>query len=302
MSITSSADLVHWSKPKVVMHPDAGHWYQQLFWAPEIFPYQGKFYLTFNCPANGAAPISKGVPFPQSVALAVAEAITGPYTVMTKDRPLIAGNDGTLFLDADGRVYLYRNDNPSGIQGIEIDLRKGRTLGDSFDCIPAGGPSDWDGGPKVDVEGPSIFLRSGTYYLIYSSWRRGYEVGYATAKGPRGPWTKYSGNPIYGAQDPERCTLFNGTYTQSADVPFGQVGHGSPFFGPDGRIWFCSHGIEQKGKGRDTEPHLVITPMDFQPDGSLAMTLTWTPQRIPIPASVADSTWRDSGTPASETP
>jgi len=135
---------------------------------------------------------------------------------------------------------------------------------------------------------------------MYSSWRHGYEVGYATASNPRGPWTKYSGNPIYGAQDPDWCKRYHTTFTQSPDVPFGQVGHGSPFFGPDGRLWFCCHGIEQKGKGPDTKPHLVITPMEFQPDGSIKMTLTWTPQTVPVPAPDKDPLWRENGTPASE--
>ena len=38
-----------------------------------------------------------------------------------------------------------------------------------------------------------------TYYLIYSANHyesKDYAVGYATASSPKGPWTKYSGNPI----------------------------------------------------------------------------------------------------------
>lgn len=303
--IVSSRDLIHWSKPKTVIGPDASHWYQQLFWAPEIFPHQGKFYLTFNCPANGATPIEDGVPIPQSVALAVADAITGPYTALTPGRPLTDGNDATLFLDTDRHVYVYSAVEHEGFKGIacsQVNLTQGSVIGPASECVPAGGPSDWDGGAKVGIEGPSVFERNGTYYMLYSSWRRGYEVGYATAPHPRGPWTKYSGGPIYGAQDPEWCNRYGSTYTQATDVPFGQVGHGSPFFGPDGRIWFCCHGIEQKGKGRDTEPHLVITPMEFRADGSLAMTLTWDSQIVPLPAAVTDPMWRESGTPASAGP
>lgn len=167
-------------------------------------------------------------------------------------------------------------------------------------CLPHGGESDWDGGLGVNVQGPSVFKRKDTYYLMYSSWRHGYEVGYATARSPRGPWSKYAGNPIYGAQDPEWCKLFHSVYSQSPDIPFGQVGHGSPFFGPYGRLWFCCHGIEQKGKGVDELPHLVITPMEFQADGSIKLNLTWTVQTVPIPSAARDPIWRDSGTPGSE--
>lgn len=305
--ITQSTDLLHWSKPKVVIPPDT-RWYQQLFWAPEIFPFNEKFYVTFNCPANGAAPLVEGKPFPQAVGLAVADSIMGPYTVLTNDQPLCDGNDATLFLDTDGRVYLYSTSSEfedkdfEGIICREVDLATGSAAGAAVRCISKGEPADWDGGKKVGIEGPSVFKRGSIYYLMYSSWRRGYEVGYAIASNPRGPWTKYLGSPIFGAQDPDWCKQYGGDYDQAPDVPFGQVGHGSPFFGPDGRVWFCCHGIEQKGKGRDTEPHLVITPVDFRPDDSVAMELTWTPQTVPIPARVRDPLWRDSGTPASETP
>src|SRR5208337_378391 len=99
-------------------------------------------------------------------------------------------------------------------------------------AIFVGGADDWDGGKGVGVEGPTVFKRNGTYYMLYASWRRGYEVGCATAKSARGPWTKYAGNPIYGAQDPEWCKQWHSTYSQPANIPFGQVAHGSPFFGP----------------------------------------------------------------------
>jgi hypothetical protein len=89
--IVSSRDLLHWSEPTVVLRPDVSRWYQQLFWAPEIFPHQGKFYLSFNCPANRATPIVEGVPIPQSVGLAVADKIMGPYTVLTPERPITDG-------------------------------------------------------------------------------------------------------------------------------------------------------------------------------------------------------------------
>jgi beta-xylosidase len=297
--ISHSTDLVHWSEPEVIVPPDPKSWYQILFWAPEIFPYHGRFYATFNCPADGSALLHSphAMSWPQAVALAVADSIRGPYRVLTQSSPLTDGNDATLFSDSDGRVYVYRA-TAQGIACAKVNLEEGRTIGDSILCLRTGTADDWDGGAGVGIEGPSVFKRNGFYYLLYSSWRRGYEVGYATAPSPAGPWTKYPGNPIYGAQDADRCRRFHGTYTQSPDIPFGQVGHGSPFFGPDGRIWFCCHGIEQAGRGKDTQPHLVITPMNFGPDGSIRMTLTWTAQSVPVPAAVQDPLWAAAGLPA----
>ena len=294
--ISTSTDLIHWSEPQMMVPRDETRWYSYRSWAPEIFPYQGKFYMTINCGAKQ----KDGKVGPQMIGVAVADTITGPYTVITKDKPLTDGNDASLFLDTDGKVYLFRSD----ISEIEVELSPTNavTVGSSISCIKPGGTNDWDGaaagGPHVGLEGPSVFKRNGTYYLMYSSWRRGYEVGYATAPTVKGPWTKYAGNPIYGAQDPGWCKKFHATYTQAPSIPFGQVGHGSPFFGPDGRLWFCCHGILQKGKGANTQPRIVITPMEFQPDGSIKMNLTWTPQTVPVPAPTKDPLWRENGTPA----
>lgn len=296
--IAQSRDLKSWSKPEIVLKPAA--WYQQLFWAPEVFPHAGKYYLTFNCPSGGDAPIDPENR-DQAVGLAVADNVMGPYRPLTPDRPLVKGNDATLFLDRDDRVYLYHTTEIGGIEGIgctPVDLARARTIGHTVSCIRARRRPGWEGGKNVGIEGPSVFKRGSVYYMLYSGWGRGYEVGYATARSPLGPWIEYRGNPIFGAQDPDWTKDYSGIYTQAKNVPFGQVGHGSPFFGPDGRIWFACHGIMQKNRGYDLDPHLVITPMTFAADGSLAMRLTWTEQAIHPPAR-RDPFWRPSGSPAS---
>lgn len=272
VKIWSSKDLNHWEVETSAIHPSAKHWYRKYFWAPELFPYRGKWYLTFNCPAHG----DNG---PQSVGLAVADEITGPFLVLTEDKPLIEGNDATLFEDGDGKVYLFR----SGISAVQVDLQNARTVGAPFDVVQPGGNGAWDGtstgAPSVNLEGPSVLKHGSTYYLLYASWGRGYEEGYATAPKITGPWIKYPGNPIYGAQDQEWSRRFKHVYTQSPEVPYTQVGHGSPFIGPDGTVWFSCHGY-LKGKGQ--EPHLIITPLRFDDAGILHMRLTWTLQKVTL--------------------
>jgi beta-xylosidase len=297
--ISRSSDLLNWSTPEVVLTPQS--WFQQLFWAPEIFPHQGRYYLTFNCPAEGNQPIGNGKNIHQSVGLAVADTVTGPYHVLTAAKPLVEGNDATLFLDSNGRTYLYHTTKVGEIEGIgctRVDLRRGKAIGSTILCVTKGDRPGWDGGHGVGIEGPSVFKRGSLYYLLYSSWGRGYEVGYATARSPLGPWHKSNDNPIFGAQDPEWTKNYSGVYDQPEDVPFGQVGHGSPFFGPDGQIWFSCHGIMQKGRGYDLDPHLIIAPMTFRADGRIGMKLTWTEQVVEKPAR-ADPYWRPNGSPAS---
>jgi beta-xylosidase len=301
--VSQSTDLTNWSEPRVVLRPD--NWYQQLFWAPEIFPYGGRYYLTFNCPAIGSAPIGDWQSIHQSVGLAVAERPLGPYQVLTRDRPLVEGNDGTIFLDADGSAYIYHTARIGGTDGIgctRLDLVNGATVGDTTLCVTSSDTPGWEGGKNVHVEGPSVFRRGNLYYLIYSSWGRGYEVGYATAFSPRGPWRKATQNPIFGAQDPEWTKKYSGIYTQDPHIPFGQVGHGSPFFGPDKRIWFSCHGIMQKDRGYDLDPHLVLAPMNFAPDGSISMRLTWMAQKVDLARVRPDPFWRSNGSPAATLP
>lgn len=284
VKLWSSTDLTHWKDLGVLIAAPAPktegstgqekpHWYNRSFWTPELFPYRGKWYLTFSCPF-GESPDS-----PESIALAVADTITGPYKVLTEDKPLTEGKGATLFQDEDGKVYLFRD----GVTAIQVDLPHATTLGAPFPVIQPGTDAAWDGpakgGPSVGLEGPSVMKHGHTYVLLYSSWGRGYEVGEATAASITGPWKKYRNNPIYGAQDEEWARIYKHAYTQKAEVPYGQLGHGSPFIGPDGELWFACHGY-LKGKGQ--MPHLVITPMHVDHD-TVKMVATWTPQLIFIP-------------------
>ena len=87
-------------------------------------------------------------------------------------------------------------------------------------------------------EGSTTFERNGVYYLTYSAnnWQTpDYGVGYAVAKSPLGPYTKYSGNPIL---------------SQNASIGMYSTGHGSVAFSPDGSQAYYVH----HGRPTPTEP------------------------------------------------
>ena len=281
VKLWSSSNLTQWKFVSMLVAPappasNQGPGCRKGFRSPELFPYKGQWYLTFSCPA-GDKPGG-----PQSVELAVSQKITGPYRILTEDKPLAEGVDATLFQEDDGTVYLFRSGG-SRISAIQVDLQHATTIGESFNVIEPGPESSWDGtssgGPQVGVEAPSVFKHDRNYYLLYASWGRGYEEGFATAPRITGPWLKYHNNPVYGAQDEEWSRIYKHEYTQAADIPYGQLGGGSPFIGPDGGLWFGCHGY-LKGKGQ--EPHLVITPLNFEHE-VVRMTMTWTPQVIFLP-------------------
>ena len=57
----------------------------------------------------------------------------------------------------------------------------------------------WEKKPHPVTEAPWMLKHKGIYYLIYSGGgadTQDYAIGYATAKSPIGPFTKYPGNPI----------------------------------------------------------------------------------------------------------
>ena len=280
----SSPDLKKWKFAGTIVPRKAGSWYQDRFWAPEIHVKQTPAGRRFYCTFNG---FNKDANTPQGVGLAVADKITGPYTVLTPDKPIIGGNDADLFTDTDGQDYLFI----AGVSAMPIDLAHARVTGPAWTVIPGGAPSDWDTGPGIGREGPEVIKIAGTYYCFYSSWGRGYEVGYSTAKNIRGPWTKYAGNPIYGAQNRAACDHFHKVYTQAADVPYVEVGHGAPFVGPDGRWWISAH-FSQKSPPPGTEAYHGweqpgFDPLNFQNGVFLPTVPTWTPQAILIPVSKA---------------
>jgi xylan 1,4-beta-xylosidase len=278
VKLWSSKDLTKWKLESVILAPSPApgkdHWYQKRFAAPELFPYGGKWYLTFTCPdADGAS----------SIGLAMADTITGPYRMLTEEHPLTQGSDATLFQDDDGKIYLFLS-NTDGIAAIQVDLDNAKTVGVPLHVLNPGPASAWDGtapgGPTVSIDAPSVFKHDKTYYLMYASWGRGYEEGYATARSIHGPWVRYAQNPIYGGQEEVWSNLYKHKYTQPSSVPYTQVGHGSPFIGPDGELWFACHGVL---KGADQQPHLILAPMSFDKHGDIRLVLTWTPQVLFLP-------------------
>lgn len=296
----SSDDLTQWNFEKIVVprgEPDV--WYHRRFWAPEIQKIGGKYYATFNASNPDAG-------FPgQHIGYAVADKVAGPYTVVTKEKPITNGNDLTFFEDDDGSVWAFWNrGHEFGIGLAQIDLATGTFLTEPKSAIhPAKVDLAFDGDNKpvmekaydgrpvqkvakyyewdsIGIEGAYVIKRGDTYYLFYSSWTRGYEIGYATAPAVTGPWTKASNNPVYGSQSEAACKRAGLPYTANPENPFNQVGHNQVFTGPDGKPWLSCHGIL---KNKMEYPMLVIDPIPFEKDGSIPrFEPSHTPRIIPI--------------------
>ena len=89
VKLWSSDDLKNWKSEGLLIDSSKlpeDVWYRDTFWANEIHIAKGKFWLTFN-----AANMSAEHKAQHSCGLAVADKITGPYTVLTTRKSLLDG-------------------------------------------------------------------------------------------------------------------------------------------------------------------------------------------------------------------
>jgi xylan 1,4-beta-xylosidase len=265
--------------------------YNGRFWAPEIHFIQGKYWLTVNS-GRVTAEDPKGMKT-HSVWLFVADTVTGPYRQASAG-PLTSqyNNDATLFADDDGQVYFYCSGN--GLFQAKIDLASGKltTPAEKFlDKRQPGWPEWMVGG----IEGPFVLKRDGTYFMFFSTWTRGYEVGLLKSKTPLGPWELVDREPIFGTRKkhyrPELAK--SGGYdhlkfTDTAD-PYQETGHNALFEGPDGQLWSSCHFFMDAQRPYpyaqtffdwEKEPQLGISPVRYENGRYYIDGPTWTEQVV----------------------
>ena len=190
------------------------------FWAPQVFAFEGKFYMAYT--AN------------EQIAIAVADSPLGPFTQSLKSQlqAPVKQIDPYVFIDTDGKKYLYHVRLSEGNRLYVAELEdyfsgiKKETLTYCFHAEDV-----WENTEKADwsvSEGPAIIKHKGLYYFIYSAndFRNpDYAIGYAVSKSPLGPWVKSASNPIFDRNDAK----INGT------------GHGDYFVDVEGKLRYVLH-------------------------------------------------------------
>ncbi|MEN9918696.1 MAG: hypothetical protein RL662_1132 [Bacteroidota bacterium] len=216
IEVYTSDDLQTWQKQtKLALHKNDS-WGDRWFWAPEVYAIKGKFYMYYSADEH--------------ICVATSDSPLGPF-VQTTQKPQLVDEkaiDNSLFIDDDGKAYLYMvrfNDgNNIWVAELENDLEtiKPETFKPCIHVSQA-----WEEvWPRVN-EGSFIFKHKGLYYLSYSAnsfESPFYGVGYATATSPTGPWTKYDNNPIL----------------QKPDQLLG-VGHSALFTDKEGKLRIVFH-------------------------------------------------------------
>ncbi|MDU1889103.1 MAG: family 43 glycosylhydrolase [Dysgonomonas sp.] len=195
IEVYTSNDLKTWTKESRLALNKKDSWADRWFWAPEVYyiKEKNKFFMYYSVDEH--------------ICVATSDFPLGPF-VQEKKEPMMTGEkciDNSLFIDDDGKAYLYFDRFNDGLNiwvaELENDLQtiKKSTLTKCINVSQA-----WEEvWPRVN-EGAFVTKHKDIYYLTYSGNNYQspfYGVGYATATSPMGPWTKYEKNPIF--QNPE---------------------------------------------------------------------------------------------------
>lgn len=202
--VWQSDNLVDWQLKALALDrsKEWNNWGVGDFWAPEVIHYQDKFYMTYSARDEDGH---------LKVALAISDNPLGPFKNLKAplfDRGL-SFIDGHIFIDYDGRPYLYYSKDCSEniidgnhVSQIYVQEMSKDLLSLKGEPVLAVEPNQaWEGvGEDWQWnEGPYVLKHKQTYYLMYSAnfyASVDYSIGYATASDPMGPWKKYEYNPI----------------------------------------------------------------------------------------------------------
>ncbi|MFG6442997.1 family 43 glycosylhydrolase [Roseateles sp. LKC17W] len=178
----SSTDLVNWTNHGAVLSVKDLAWANDYAWAPDAAYKNGKYYLVF--------PAGTGIKDRQNpknstkwmgIGIAESDNPAGPFKDMI-GAPLWRkpyANDPVLFIDDDGRAYLYSRTSGKNYLVAEMadDMRGLKTELQPMDM----------GGYEPPMEGPWVFKRKGLYYFTMPEHNR--ILTYYTSTSPTGPWT-----------------------------------------------------------------------------------------------------------------
>lgn len=189
----SSRDMATWEKHPHIIDTTSIKWAKMAMWAPAIVKKDNRYFLFFSANdiqsklRNGVMDDTLG-----GIGVAVADKPQGPF----KDylgKPLInhfynnaQPIDQYVFLDKDGQYYIiYGGWGRCNIGKLNKDFTGLVPLSDTALVKEIT--------PKGYVEGPTLFIRKGKYYLMWSEggWTNGtYKVAYGVSDNVFGPFER----------------------------------------------------------------------------------------------------------------
>ena len=248
----STDNMKTWTRVNSVIDMSTLTWVNKSdpkIWAPSCLYKDGKYYLSFS---NGDSHTSNP---DAGINITVADSPAGPFKAFT-DGPVVWEHDDNyegmalidqdLFMDEDGKVYMYYGG------GGTCFCVKFKDDMSAITPFPDGDVYKKMTGINDYMEGPYMIKRGGTYYLMYSKgiWSNdSYGVCYATSSSPTGPFT--FGRQILATDD---TGIHKGP------------GHHSAIYLPENNEWLiCYHRWNKDDPYRSA----CIDRMVFNKDGSI---------------------------------
>ncbi len=263
-----SRDLVNWSSLGYVFKKNditlEGESTITANWAPEVFKYNGKYYMLAS--------------INEYLTILSSNSPAGPFTAeggtAKKLFPDYKNIDGHMFIDTDGQAYLYyvkcAHDSGLGawgnvIYGCKFDLSTMKPVSGTETRLIAPSKSiSWENGSGENIaEGPAIIKRNGKYYMLYTCngyTNKNYAVGVAQASSPLGAYSRQSNNPVL---------------IGSSSSGVVGVGHCCYTTSPDGsEYWMVYH--KHPGLNQIENREICLDKITFDSSGRLVVSADYT--------------------------
>ncbi|MFC4655819.1 arabinan endo-1,5-alpha-L-arabinosidase [Rheinheimera marina] len=276
-----SADLTHWTLAGRVFatEPD---WAKQVapsfnghLWAPDIFHYQGQYYLFYSVSAFGKNTSAIGVTVSKSLNPKDADygwQDQGIVLHSVPERDLWNAIDPALILDEQGEPWMSFGSFWGGLKLVKLDqsLRKLAQPEQWVTLAKAERPwqlADSEPGP-AELEAPFIYQKDGYYYLFvsYGKCCRGkdstYHIVVGRSKTLQGPYLDKDGKPM---------SEGGGTMLLKGNTDWPGLGHNS-VYAMDGKDYLVFHAYEQADNGLQK---LKITALQWQDGWPVVNAQDW---------------------------
>jgi arabinoxylan arabinofuranohydrolase len=171
--VFSSENLTDWKDHGVIVSQNNVDWVDPTtysMWAPDCVFKNGKYYFYF--PATSK---EKG----RKIGIAVSDRPYGPFKPEAKPIEGVDGIDPCVFIDKDGKAYLYYSMNKIFVAELNDNMLELDSKPQAIENLPNTGL----------LEGPFVFERNGIYYLTYPHVQNKIErLEYSTGNSPTGPF------------------------------------------------------------------------------------------------------------------
>jgi len=194
-----STDLLHWQQIGYVF-PKTPSWASASFWAPELFYRNGTYYLYYVARKKSDGISCIGVATSKDPAKGFTD--NGILLEFGKEAidPFVIEDDGKLYIT--WKAYGL-DQRPIEILGSQLSDDGLKIEGEPFTLLRDD--------EKKGLEGQCLVKRNGYYYLFYSVGNCcgggcSYQVEVARAASLRGPYAKFTQNPILSETEDWKCT------------------------------------------------------------------------------------------------